>query len=362
MTPTPTPHRPRTLSIGGATYDLFVRTGSSNVVESNGASELRLPLGAKIPLQGVIETCGGGAANTSVGLKRLGCDSGFCGIIGSDQWGDRLLKNFAEEGVDMSAMTVIEKEMTSFSLILSASSGERVILYESGTNAHMHDSVFDKSAAFSCDWIFLNHIHDRSCIIEDDLLEILLKTSPLPSPAGRGQRNLSGDSSFSGPGLSWNPGGCHIEKGIHEERTQKLLAATDLLFLNREEALTFTSAKTDVEALHMLLKAGVATVCITDGPRGAMASDGTKLYRCAAAEQSEIVDTTGAGDAFGTGVTWAKLQSMTLPEMLRAGTINALSVLGSFGAQKTLLTETEMHIRIGQHPLPVEVLDFPSFS
>lgn len=328
--------RPRTLSIGGATYDLFVRTGSSNV----SGNELRLPLGAKIPLQGVIETCGGGAANTSVGLKRLGCDSGFCGMIGSDQWGERLLKNFAEEGVDISAITVIDKEMTSFSLILSASSGERVILYESGTNSHMHDAVFDKSAAFSCDWIFLNHIHDRSCIIEDDLLELVGKPD--------------------GPGLSWNPGGCHIEKGINEERTQKLLAAVDLLFLNREEAMAFTGASSDVGALRLLLAAGAGVVCITDGPRGAIASDGTKLYRCAAANQSDIVDTTGAGDAFGTGVTWAKLQGMSLPEMLQAGTINATSVLSSFGAQKTLLTETEMHIRIGQHPLPVEVMDFPS--
>ncbi len=336
--------RPRTLSIGGATYDLFVRTGTSNVDASG--KELRFPLGAKIPLQGVIETCGGGASNTSVGLKRLGCDAGFCGIVGSDQWGERLLRNFAEEGVDTSAATIIEKEMTSFSLILSAGSGERVILYESGTNAHMHDAVFDKSAAFSCDWIFLNHIHDRSCIIEDDLLEILRKSDH--------------------PGLSWNPGGCHIKKGMTDPQVKLLLAETDLLFLNREEALAFTGASDAIAALSALLKTGVGTVCITDGPRGVIASDGVKIYRCASGVRQAhpdsplVVDTTGAGDAFGTGVTWAKIQGMTLPEMLCAGTINATSVLGSFGAQKSLLTDTEMHTRIGQTPLPVEVQDFPS--
>jgi sugar/nucleoside kinase (ribokinase family) len=91
-----------------------------------------------------------------------------------------------------------------------------------------------------------------------------------------------------------------------------------------------------------------------------MATDGQKIYRCVSNSSATIVDTTGAGDAFGTGVTWARIQGMTLPEMLRAGTINATSVLGSFGAQKTLLTDTEMHIRIGQNPLPVEVHDFPS--
>ncbi len=342
MTPTPTPRRLRTLSIGGATYDLFVRTGSSHVRESAEGSELRLPLGAKIPLEGVIETCGGGASNTSVGLKRLGCDAGFCGIVGSDQWGQRLVKNFAEEGVDTSAMTVIEKEMTSFSLILSAGSGERVILYESGTNSHMHDAVFDKSAAFSCDWIFLNHIHDRSCIIEDDLLEIIRKSD--------------------GPGLSWNPGGCHIKKGIGDPQVKLLLAETDLLFVNREEALAFTGAADDVGAITLLLAAGVGTVCVTDGSRGVLASDGQKLYRCPVISDAKTVDTTGAGDAFGTGVTWAKIQGFTLPQMLQAGTINATSVLGAFGAQEGLLTDTEMHNRIANILLPVEAFDFPSHS
>ncbi len=342
MTHTPNNKRPqnkkKTLSIGGATYDLFVRTGTSNVDPSGKA--LHFPLGAKIPLEGVIETCGGGAANTSVGLNRLGCEASFCGIVGSDQWGDHLLKNFAKEGVDATPATIVEGEMTSFSLILSAGSGERVILYESGTNSHMHDAVFDKSKAFSCDWIFLNHIHDRSCIIEDDLLEILGKPNA--------------------PGLSWNPGGCHIKKGIADTEVKKLLAKTSLLFVNLEEALAFTGATDVLEALQLLIKTGVQVVCITDGARGVTATDGQKLYRCVSDSVSSIVDTTGAGDAFGTGVTWAKIQGMTLPEMLRAGTINAKSVLSSFGAQESLLTDTEMHTLMDRTPLPVEVSDFPS--
>lgn len=338
MTPTSNNNRPRTLSIGGATYDLFVRTGTSNV-DAQG-TELRFPLGAKIPLEGVIETCGGGAANTSVGLKRLGCEASFCGIVGSDQWGDVLLKNFAKQGVDTTPATIVEGEMTSFSLILSAGSGERVILYESGTNSHMHDAVFDKSKAFACDWIFLNHIHDRSCIIEDDLLEILRKPS--------------------GPGISWNPGGCHIKKGIIDPQVKELLSETDLLFVNKEEALAFTGATDVTSALRMLTNAGVSIVCITDGSHGVTASDGQKIYRCVSDGSGSIVDTTGAGDAFGTGVTWAKIQGMTLPEMLRAGTINAKSVLSSFGAQESLLTDTEMHTLMDRTPLPVEVSDFPS--
>ena len=103
---------PRTLSIGGATFDLFVRTATPVMLQKNGKGEkiLALPLGAKIRVDQVIEACGGGAANTSVGLKRLGCEGHFCGIIGSDQWGERMLGTLQKEGVDVSSATVVEGE------------------------------------------------------------------------------------------------------------------------------------------------------------------------------------------------------------------------------------------------------------
>lgn len=331
-------HSAKTLSIGGATYDLFVRTGRSNIQSSPDGAALHLPLGAKIHVDGVIETCGGGAANTSVGLRRLGCTSGFCGVVGSDQWGECLVQNFKNEGVDTTSLVLVEGEMTSFSLILSAGSGERVILYEAGTNSHMHDALFDKESASACDWIFLNHIHDRSCIIEDDLLEIL--------------------TAKDGPGLSWNPGGCHIEKGMDERQTKELLQNTDLLFLNKEEALAFTRAKDEKAAMGSLLAAGVATVFITDGPRGAVGCDGKEWCHCPHLPDAPVVDTTGAGDAFATGVTWGHFQGFSLPEMLRAGTMNATSVLGFYGAERGLLTHTEITSRLASSPLSVDVSAF----
>jgi sugar/nucleoside kinase (ribokinase family) len=67
------------------------------------------------------------------------------------------------------------------------------------------------------------------------------------------------------------------------------------------------------------------------------------------------VDATGAGDAFGTGFTWAMLMSSALPIALQAGTINATSVLAKIGAQAGLLTHTEMQKRLKDSPLTVDV-------
>jgi ribokinase len=322
------------MSIGGATYDLFVRLSHDEVHPVESSPVFTLPLGEKIRVQEVIETCGGGAGNTSVGLSRLGCSAHIATIVGSDQWGEKLLENFCTEGVSTESITVVEHETTSFSIILSASSGERVILYEPGTNAHLHDANFDRAQAAQVDWVILNHIQEQACVIQDDLVTILAAPEPR---------------------LTWNPGGCQIDAGPRERNNRELLRHTDLLVLNKEEVLRFTQRNDLLDAMKTLLDLGVHCVCVTDGSRGTIASDGTQLYRCPVCPDVKVVDTTGAGDAFTTGITWALLARHDLPTALRAGTINSGSVVGAVGAQKGLLTDTEMRRRLEKTPIAVTV-------
>ena len=51
------------------------------------------------------ESCGGSAANTAVGLARLGVKVGFIGKVGKDREGELLLEDFSEEGVDVRALS-----------------------------------------------------------------------------------------------------------------------------------------------------------------------------------------------------------------------------------------------------------------
>ena len=70
-------------------------------------------------------------------------------------------------------------------------------------------------------------------------------------------------------------------------------------------------------------------------------------------ENIDIVDTTGAGDAFGTGVTWGLMEGLILPEALKTGSINAASVVASIGAQTALLTDIEIRLRLTECSLDV---------
>ena len=143
------------------------------------------------------------------------------------------------------------------------------------------------------------------------------------------------------PGFTWNPGGAQITLGHTSGNHPRLLAATDFLLLNKGEAMAFTGKGGAEEAIKELIHVGVRIVCVTDGKNGALSSDGKMLYHCPI-QNVKPVDTTGAGDAFGTGATWALCCGRTLPKALLAGTINAMSVVGAIGAEAGLLTETEM--------------------
>ena len=324
----------KTLSIGGATYDLFVRLPEDSTSQCNDTKSFALPLGAKIRVKELIESCGGGASNTSVGLARLGCNACFEGILSSDQWGEKLLKNLTAEEVDTSCITIVENEVSSFSIILSGASGERVILYEPGTNKHLHDVTFDKHIIEQMDWVYLNHIQEDSCVIQDDIIKAL---------------------STINTGLTWNPGGCQIDMGLTFQDNTELLRHTDLIVVNKEEALAFTKQSTIEDAISILLTVGVRNVAITNGGKGTVASDGKNLYHCPTVANVKIVDTTGAGDAFGTGATWALIHGMSLPIALKAGSINAASVVSSIGSQTALLRDTQIRKRLEETDLDVSV-------
>jgi ribokinase len=294
---------------------------------------IQFPLGAKIKVESVIQGCGGGATNTSVGFSRLGLTAQFCGVIADDEWGKGIQETLRKEGVLTDTALVVEGEVSSFSVILvDNASGMRTVLYSANVNAHLREPVFPKEVLCESRWLFLNHLTDVSCIILDDVADIVCQ---------------------DGCHFAWNPGGSQIRDGVSDVVVRDLLVKTDLLFLNAQEAMTFTRTATIGEALRCGTEHGVRVMCVTDGSRGAHLSDGTTFWRCPSLPNVPVIDTTGAGDAFATGVTWAIFRQMDLPEALKAGMLNAASVIGKVGTQVGLLSETELRQELSETDLPV---------
>ena len=74
-------------------------------------------------------------------------------------------------------------------------------------------------------------------------------------------------------------------------------------------------------------------VVVTLGPGGALWTDGDAVLRAAAAPVSEVVDSTGAGDAFAAGLLAARVAGMSTAEALAAGCRLAARAVTQGGAR-----------------------------
>src|SRR4030067_2413711 len=80
------------------------------------------------------ETCGGSAANTMVGLARLGCKVGFIGKVGGDEKGAMLLEDFEREGVDRSGVIRMKQGSSGSVMGFVDKQGARALYIDSGVN------------------------------------------------------------------------------------------------------------------------------------------------------------------------------------------------------------------------------------
>lgn len=318
-------------SVGGAAFDVFIC--APHTISNN---NIQFPLGGKVKAKSVSESCGGGATNTSVGFSRLGMNAQFCGVMADDEWGKKIQKTLEDEGVSTGAALIVEDEVSSFSVILvDEESGRRSIIYSPNVNAHICDPIFPKDTLRKSKWIFLNHLTDVSCVILDDIAEIIC-----PKDCN----------------LAWNPGGSQIRDGFDAKVIKDILKHTNILFLNSEEALKFTRTDSIEDALKVGISAGAKIMCITDGANGAYISDGEKTFKASTDKDVKVVDTTGAGDAFATGVTWAVFAGKDLSEAIRAGMISSASVIQFIGTQEGLLTDIEIRRRLKESNVSVSEL------
>ena len=116
-----------------------------------------------------------------------------------------------------------------------------------------------------------------------------------------------------------------------------LLQQTSCVVCNIQEAeMLFSEDYTNIppEKLHLLLadrllRSGIPKMVITLGSEGAVYADAEGLSGCCPAQKTDVIDTTGAGDAFFSGVTIGLTYGKTLPESCEIGTRLALSVIST---------------------------------
>ena len=140
--------------------------------------------------------------------------------------------------------------------------------------------------------------------------------------------------------IMFNPGNLELK---HTRKLLGLLSDVDVLLLNKSEAKKLVPGSTLLELLSRL-KNYVPSVIITDGNQGSIATDGTDTYRIGLYEDPVVKDSTGAGDAFGSGFLAAYAAGKSFKDSLIFASANSTSVIQKIGSKAGIITKnTKLH-------------------
>ncbi|RKY69115.1 MAG: hypothetical protein DRQ02_02010 [Candidatus Latescibacterota bacterium] len=215
---------------------------------------------------------GGSAANTMVALSRMGFDTGYVGKIGNDSAGSFLLKSL--EGVDTSRIR--KGKRTGVCVSLLNQSGERALL------------IFPHSN----DCLAYSEV-DMEYITNSRLLHLSSFAGDTPFHT---QRRVI-ENVPPGLKVSFDPGEFYARKGL--QQLLPFLRRSFVVFLTRKEIelLTGEHYKT---GCRRLLEYGPQIVACKLAQQGSYVVSWEQEIQTSA-EQTEVVDKTGAGDVFNAG-------------------------------------------------------------
>ncbi len=273
--------------------------------------DLALP-GREIGVVSAVRQPGGSAANTIVGLARLGVKTGFLGTVGNDREGAQLLDDLRREGVDVHGITISEGD-TGSALIFVDSRGERAI--------YVLPSVND--AFFAA-----NHDYAQQA-------EILHVSSFMGIDQFRMQISYVRHLRRSRTKVSFSPGSIYTKLGL--DQLKPLIERTFTLFLNKEEAQHLTGSER-VEDAATLLDLGANIIAVTLGDAGSYVATRSESFYVAPYE-SQITDTVGAGDAFAAGFLYGQLIGKDLHDSGLYGNFVASKSVAQLGGRKGLLRD-----------------------
>jgi len=328
MAPTASPpDRYDIVTVGSSTEDVMVQANSARVVRIEDAdgeqAYMAFEYGGKIHVDDMLISVGGGAVNTAISFALQGMCVAAVSKIGRDEPGERICRRLAEVGAHTHLMAYSDRSGTGYSTIITTFTGERTILVNRGAARELaHDDIpWDELA--KTEWMYVGALAGESWRLYPRLAEFAR------------EHEIK---------LALNLGTSQIDQGLDEYG--ELLRSTHIIFQNDGEMRRLTGVEAERgdrderEICRRLHDHGVDIAVITDGRRGAMASDGRAHYTVPA-YQTEVASSVGAGDAFAAGCISALWHGKSIPESLRLGAANAASVIRQIGANHGLLTWEE---------------------
>ncbi len=251
---------------------------------------------------------GGSAVNVAIDASRLGLKTGVIAKIGFDAMGRLIVDELMREKVDLSGIRIGFGE-TGFTIVIINSRGEISMYGYKGVAEELEPSEINPHLISMA-----KHLHIPSLRID---------TSVEAASIAR-KNNLT---------ISWDPGRVLAKKGI--DKLSEIIGLVDIVLANRHETKLMTGLDDYRKAAAEIKELGPRIVVVKKGGEGVyvLSSDLEKEY--SAYKVDEVVDTTGAGDAFAAGLIAGLVKGYSLEKSIKyALAVAALKVtrLGSHEA------------------------------
>lgn len=256
-------------------------------------------------------TPGGSAANTIVGLSRLGCSTSIIGKIAEDDDGDLIEYNLAINGVYSNNLIYSETGSTGKCIGFVDSNGERCLYIDPGVNDEIKLGEINPLNIMRCKIMHYTSFVGDSFKTQIELLDLL------------------NDETL----LSFDPGMLYVQKGFDE--LKPILERCNILLINESE-LRLLCNNTDASIKELavdLLDFGIETIVVKQGSKGVFAMNNqeecfVESFKC------DVVDTTGAGDSFNSGFLYSFLKGFDLEKSCKIGNWVASKSIEGFGMDK----------------------------
>ncbi|MDQ2715195.1 MAG: PfkB family carbohydrate kinase [Chloroflexota bacterium] len=276
----------------------------------------------------------GAAFNTAATLSRLGLRVALLCELGNDLFSRYILEEMERASISRDLVLVREHARQAVSVAL-VHEGERGFVSYTDTPGGFASQLARTTAMHGADTLSeeLSALL-ASCDFDAAFLYVHPGLPSLLDAIAERQATIFFDT-------GWHP------EVLADPRMPAVVARGDYMLPNQAEAMFMTGTETAEEAVRVLAKL-LPVAVVKVGARGAIACQQAELTYCPAFAVKEVLDTTGAGDAFNAGFIYGVLKGYSLPESLRCGTIcGSLSTTALTGTAAVPTAQTLEELRAG---------------
>ena len=269
---------------------------------------------------------GGASANIAMNVKRLGINPLIASAVGADRLGDFLVKHLEQNGIDTKLVQRVESS-TSL-VLLNKSNGTPTPIFYRGADYHLsyteeleREVLASKIVHFSC-WP-ISRLPARRTI------ERVIQT------ARDNNVLVCFDPNYHK--MIWQEG----ENGA--EYVKRIIGQTDMIKPSEDDAERLFGPDTPRNQIKNFLALGAKLIILTLGKEGLIVSNGVETLEVKTLA-TEIADTTGAGDAFWSGLYTAIINGYPIKKAVEFGSAASAYKLRHVGAVTDLPQLSELEI------------------